>query len=108
MIKPDFWRDEKIGLCSYAERLMFIALWNFADDNGVGRASRQLIKADAFPYDDIGGAEVEAWLLGLERLGLIKLYEKNGQRYYFIRHFKRHQKINRPTPSCLPGPPDKM
>lgn len=34
-IKPDFWRDGKIASLSKEAALFFIAMWNFADDDGV-------------------------------------------------------------------------
>jgi hypothetical protein len=33
-IKPEFWTDEKIVECSFEARLMFIGMFNFADDKG--------------------------------------------------------------------------
>ena len=34
-IKPQFWDDLKIGRLSRDARLLYIGLWNFADDLGV-------------------------------------------------------------------------
>ena len=34
-IKPEFWVDEKIAKLPKATALFFIALWNFADDQGI-------------------------------------------------------------------------
>jgi hypothetical protein len=104
MIDPSFWRDEKIGECSYIERLLFIGLWTFSEDSGVGRANPKLIKADVFPYDTLRDSDIEKSLAKLASLGLILLYEIDGQRYYFIINFKKHQTINKPTPSTLPLP----
>ncbi|MPM18377.1 hypothetical protein SDC9_64786 [bioreactor metagenome] len=104
MVDPNFWRDEKIGQCSYMERLLFEGLWTFAEDSGVGRASPLLIKADVFPYDTLREADIEKGLLKLAGLGLILLYERGGQRYYFITHFKKHQTINKPSQCYLPTP----
>jgi hypothetical protein len=33
-IKPEFWTDEKVVECSFEARLMFIGMFNFADDKG--------------------------------------------------------------------------
>ncbi|MDR1116741.1 MAG: hypothetical protein LBL09_00660 [Oscillospiraceae bacterium] len=106
MIAPDFWRDEKIGKCRYEERLLFIGLWSFAEDSGVGRASPKLIKADIFPYDSITARRIREGLLKLEQLGLISIYVEGKQQYYLIRNFKKHQKINRPSPLTLPVFPE--
>lgn len=109
MIDPSFWRDEKLGTCSYMERLLFEGLWTFADDSGVGRANPNLLKADIFPYDTtLRGSDVEKGLSHLESLSMVRLYEADGQRYYFIVHFEKYQKISRPSPSSLPPPPDSV
>ena len=33
-IKPDFWTDAKVSKLTYLARLLFIGLWNVADDEG--------------------------------------------------------------------------
>lgn len=104
MIDPSFWRDEKVAECTLMERLMFIGLWNFAEDSGVGRASPKLIKADIFAYDPLRDSDIEQGLVKLASLGLIQLYEHESQRYYHVTNFKKHQTINRPSPSSLPLP----
>lgn len=104
MIDPNFWRDEKIAKCSYMERLLFEGLWTFAEDNGVGRASPLLIKADIFPYDSLREADIQKSLAKLASLGLILLYEIEGQSYYYVLNFLKHQTINKPSKCYLPEP----
>lgn len=106
MIDPGFWRDEKIARCSYLERLLFIGLWSFAEDDGVGRASPLLIKADVFPYETLREADIKKSLEKLASLGLILLYEIDSQMYYYIVNFNKHQVINKPSRCYLPLPPD--
>jgi len=102
MIRSTFWVDEKIGRLSYPERLTFIGLWTFADDNGVGRAHPAAMKGNIFPYDKISTVRFEKFLQHLAEEKLIYLYEVDKQRYYQVVNFLKHQKINRPTPSTLP------
>ena len=105
MIDPNFWRDEKVGELDPVSRLIFIGLWTFADDSGVGRANPKLLKADILPYDDT--FRVSDFLKSLEKLStlkLITLYEVEEQNYYYINNFSKYQTINRPTPSNLPLP----
>ncbi|MDL2254339.1 hypothetical protein LJC49_09800 [Ruminococcaceae bacterium OttesenSCG-928-I18] len=104
MIDPSFWRDEKIAECSHVERLMYIGMWNFAEDHGVGRANPKLIKADIFPYDTLRDSDMEKALNHLAELALIVLFEADSQNYYYIPNFKKHQTINKPTPPTLPLP----
>jgi len=104
MIDPEFWRDEKIAQLKHMERLLFIGLWNYADDEGYGRASPTLLKADIFPYDVLKASEIEAGLANIAALDMIILYSVGGQSYYQVVNFKKHQTINRPTKSVFPRP----
>lgn len=104
-IKPEFWSDEKIAALSYFARLLFIALWNFADDDGRGRAIAKEINGFAFPRDeDVPDRKLEEALLQMDELRLIQLYTVERQRYYYIPSWSRHQVVNRPTPSRFPEP----
>lgn len=105
MIDPSFWRDEKISKCNFIERLLFIGLWTFAEDDGVGRANPLLIKADVFPYETLREADIKKSLDKLSSLGLIQLYEVDSQLYYLVSNFKKHQTINKPSQCYLPLPP---
>lgn len=105
MIDPNFWRDEKIGELTHTERLMFIGLWTFSDDNGVGRANPKLLKADIFPYDDtFRVSDFSKSLDRLATLNMITLYSVDNQEYYHITNFSKYQTINRPSPSSFPSP----
>ena len=105
MIDPNFWRDEKVGELPFVDRLIFIGLWTCAEDNGAGRANPKLLKADILPYDD--AFRISDFIKSLERLAslkLITLYEVNGQKYFYVNNFLKHQNINRPTPTNIPLP----
>lgn len=104
-IRPEFWSDEKIGRLSFGARLLYIALWSFADDDGYGRALPKELAGFAFPYDDaIDSPHVRGMLGELSGSGLVTLYEVSGNPYYWIPTFKRYQKPDKPTPSRLPKP----
>ena len=106
-IKPDFWEDDVIGLLSRDARLLFIATWNLADDEGRLRWSAPYLKASAFMYDDdIDNAVVERLMTELEGLELVRPYRagKAQQPFATVTNFARHQKINRPSASKLPDP----
>ena len=107
MIDPNFWRDEKIGELTHTERLLFIGLWTYADDEGIGIANSTLLNKDVFPYDKLKDAAISNSLNKLSEKKLITLYKANGQNFYYINNFKKHQKINNPTSSKLPLPPQK-
>lgn len=103
MINPDFWVDERIGALSRDARLLFIGMWNFADDEGRMPASPARLKAEVFPYDeDLTPHEVGNLLNELASVGLIKCYVVDGRQLLWIPNFLKHQKINHPTTSTLP------
>jgi hypothetical protein len=97
MIKTDFWDDEKIGQISIFSRLVFIGIWNMCDDFGVCRAIPQYIRSSLFKYDDISIIEIEDALCQLSNKNLICLAEHENQTYLFVKNFKKHQKIDRPS-----------
>lgn len=107
-IKPEFWRSLDIARYDYFTRLLFIGLWSYVDDNGVGNDSVDLIRADLFPLDS-GDSELSRRIHGglteLSNGGQIVRYEgPDGRRYLYIRKWDDHQRINRPTASKKPLP----
>jgi len=103
MIDPEFWSDEEIGRWNYATRLFYIGLWNFADDNGRFKSSSALLRSQIFPYD----ARINIEKLKTELGNKVQWYEENGLQYGWIRNFSRYQRIDRPTESKLPAPPEE-
>ena len=104
MIDPEFWSDEKIGSLGRDARLLFIGMWNFADDEGIIKSRPELLKSNIFPYDDISSQDVSACLEEIKKQFLVFTYQRVGQNYAIIGNFKKHQTINKPTPSKLPHP----
>jgi len=102
-IKPEFWTDEKVGELKRDERLLFLGLLNLADDEGVLKATPAFIKGQIFAYDeDLSIADVRGWLDTLVLCKMLVPFEHNSEKFFLIRTFKSHQKINRPTPSKIP------
>ena len=95
-VKPEFWTSEQVVACSRDARLLFIGMFNFADDNGVLPYSPLRIKLQVFPGDDVG-QEILGWMNELEDQGLTERYTVNGELYLRITGWHKHQKINRPT-----------
>lgn len=101
IIDPEFWSDEEIGQWSFAARLFYIGLWNFADDCGRFKAHNDLLKAQIFPYEK----KLDIDKLKKELNHKIQWYEVDGLQYGYIRNFLKYQRIDRPTDSKLPKPP---
>jgi hypothetical protein len=106
-IKPEFWDDDVIGSLRRDARLLFIATWNLADDEGLLRWTSVYLKSQAFMYDDdLSVEDVEQLMRQLVNAELVFPYKGGAaqQRLAFVVHFRRHQKPNRPQPSKLPAP----
>ena len=102
-IKPEFWTDEKIGILKRDERLLFIGMWNLADDQGVVKSNPAYLKGQLFSYDeDLRIASMNNWLSSLMKAQLIIPFTFNGEGYYLIRSFNEHQLINRPSKPKFP------
>jgi hypothetical protein len=106
-IRPEFWTSEDMARLSWDERLIYIGLWSYVDDNGVGRDVPKLIAADLFPLDDdTHGAlmKVSTALKALAAGGQITRYEVDGKAFLHVRSWTKHQVINRPSKGRYPLP----
>lgn len=107
-IKPDFWKSEKVAAMTGAEgrqaRLLFIGLWNFAEDHGVIGGNPVYLRSEVFGYDeDVATTDIDRWLAMLEAHGFIVRYQRDGRRYVWICGWD-HQKIDKPGKTTLPLP----
>ncbi len=108
-LKPEFWTDEKVGLLSRDERLLFIGLISTADDQGRFRAAPATVRAAVFPHDDdLTRQTIESWLGRLHDSGVVVLYESGGERFGAIRNWRRHQKVDHPARARIPEPPEDI
>ncbi|KEY56951.1 hypothetical protein [Serratia sp. DD3] len=100
-VKPELWTDEKVAECSIAARLLFIGMFNFADDNGNLVNSPKRIKMQIFPADSM---DCEPLIAELMTHGLLTEYSVSEASYLNIKGFNKHQKINRPSKTTIPRP----
>lgn len=103
-IKPEFWSSEQVMECSPIARLMFIGMWNFADDAGRYSYSPKTIKAQVFPGDDITVETIRGMVDELSANGLLLPYVVDGKEYLLITGW-HHQKIDKPQKPRHPEPP---
>ncbi|MCW4458164.1 hypothetical protein [Microbacterium sp. MPKO10] len=108
-IKPEFWRSDDVNEMSIEDRLLFIGLWSYVDDNGVGIDRVSDVCADLFahdlsvsPHDTL--MRVKAGLNRLHTQGVISRYEVGAKRFLHIANWSKHQRINRPSPGRYPLP----
>lgn len=96
MIRPEFWEDTKMAQLSAFGRLFYIALWNFADDEGYLEHNPLWLKAKCFPYDKVN---IDKLIDELKECGRIQI--QNG--IIFIVNFAKYQKVEKPKESELSG-----
>lgn len=112
-IKPEFWDDRKLAKrASRDARLLYVALWNLADEWGRLNGDPQWIKGQVFSYDDdLDCAAIAKLLEELENpaLGAVVAYEVDGDPYLFLPKLSKHQRLEPEKVnggrSRLPAPP---
>jgi hypothetical protein len=110
-IHPEFWRSEDVGTLDWETRLLFIGLWSYVDDNGVGRNVPKLIQAELFPLEDDPRDTLATVSRGLQTLsdnGQITCYEAHGKPYLHVRAWSKWQKIDRPAKERYPLPDNAL
>jgi hypothetical protein len=97
-IKPDFWNDEKLGQEPESIMLTFIGMWNFSDDYGTVKANHLWLKNQIFPYKDKLRIDTfSTWLERLSELEAIIPFTHRGEGFYYIRTFRKHQRVEKPS-----------
>lgn len=100
-IKPEFWDSPSVASASPWARLLFIAMWNWADDHGRGTANLKELEGFAFPNDTefcgSSGNTVHFRDLVAEvadAFGVV-FYTVDGRPYFEIPSWDRHQRNER-------------
>jgi hypothetical protein len=104
-ISPDFWTWEAVIDCAAMTRLLFIGLWNFADDYGVQPLRPRTIRLQVFPGDEIGNDAVRAMIDELAARQLVRIYEVEGLQYVAIADWAIHQRLSRRAKRRYPSDP---
>ncbi len=103
-LKPEWLEDEPLVACSSDARVLSAALIVLADDYGNGRGGELFLTSRVFP-----GKSRETLARALEelvRIRYVELYEIDGQRYFSIRNWKKHQRVDHPGKPIVPKKPD--
>jgi hypothetical protein len=106
-IKPEFWRSGDISSLEWESRLLFVGLWSYVDDNGVGQDKLSAITADLFA-DDLERdssetfARVSRGLQNLSEAGRIIRYTVEGKHFLEIVNWGKHQRIDKPNKARYP------
>jgi len=106
-IKPEFWRSDDISGLEWDDRLIFIGLWSYVDDNGVGMDRLASVVADLFAGDierdsSETFARVSRGLQNLSEAGRIVRYTVEGKQYLEVVNWEKHQRIDKPNKARYP------
>lgn len=102
-IKPTFFRSRSVKKLTDKAKLVWVGLWNVADDDGRLLDELGILIGDLWALS-VTEAKLDKALDELHNQGRIVRYEVAGQSYIQVTGWD-HQRINRPTPSTIPPVP---
>lgn len=108
-VKPEFWDDQELAeRVSRDARLLYIGLWNLADEHGRLRGDVRFIRGRVFPYDDdLSIADVGELLNELAVVGKLVQYRTATGTYIYLPNLGKHQRLEpEKVASKLPHPDD--
>ncbi|MFI5891945.1 hypothetical protein ACIA5D_17730 [Actinoplanes sp. NPDC051513] len=106
-VKPEFWDDQELAeQVSRDARLLYIGLWNLADEHGRLRGDARFVRGRVFPYDDdLSVDAVTMFLAELALVGKVIPYQTEAGIYLFLPNLARHQRLEtEKVASKLPDP----
>lgn len=104
-VKPEWLEDEKLAACSNEARLLSLGLILLSDDYGRGRASHGYLASQVWMYHPRETlAKVSEALDELTKINFVIIYDVGGEQFYQIRNWRKHQKVDHPGTSRIPGP----
>lgn len=101
-IKPEWLDDQKLSTCTPMARVLSVALILLADDYGNGRADPSYLRGLVFRNSR--GKSVIGAIRELVECGYIVIYAANGDDYYHISNWSRHQLVKNPSKPRVPKP----
>lgn len=107
-VKPEFWHDRKLArLLTRDERMLYVGLWNHADEHGRANGDARVILGQVFPFeDDLTVVSIETMLDSLERAGVIHRYVVDSDPFLFVPRLSVHQRLEpHKSKSKFPPPP---
>ena len=106
-LPTDFWTWEAVIDCSAMARLLFLGLWNFADDHGVQPLRPRTIRLQVFPGDAIDNDGVRTLIDELAARGLVRIFAAEGDEYLSVIHWEQVQRVGRRARHRYPADPAK-
>lgn len=105
IIKESIRTSKTVNSLSDFQFRLWVHLITFVDDYGRGNADIELVKSLVFPRrKSATEAQIKDAMQTLERLGMIVLYEVDGESYFYFPKWTDHQRIQTKH-SKFPEPP---
>ncbi len=106
-MKPEFFTSPSTAKASFKARILFAAMWCWADDYGVGETNLNGLLGFAFPEDDqITREEIQSLCKEIATAYEVVFYEVRGRRFFAIPSWDEHQKTQRRASRRNPTPDD--
>lgn len=97
-LKPEFFKDKKMGALGPAGALVYEALWCLADDGGMAKCDPAEIKAEMFlHWSAVGVPEITGALRELSGMGRIEFYQGGDEVFAKILRWKENQPVHKPS-----------
>ncbi|WP_328344853.1 hypothetical protein [Micromonospora sp. NBC_00421] len=109
-VKPEYWADQDLAeQVSRDARLLYIGLWNLADEHSRLRGDPRYIKGQLFPYDDDLTPDTIAGLISsLALAGKVVQFRTHAGTFIYLPKLANHQRLEPDkVPTKLPGPNDE-
>jgi hypothetical protein len=103
-IKPEFWDSPDTLAATLRGRLLYIAMWNWADDFGIGDANLNRLVSFAFPGDAIAASDLPTLASEMSECFGVVFYEHLGRPYYWIPTWEKHQRTEKKAQQRIPFP----
>jgi hypothetical protein len=111
-VKPEWMDDQRLSHASSDARVMSVCLILLADDYGNGRCVPMDIGPRVFPVSSVTlesllnvSVRTHAALCELTEIRYSAMYQVDGQTYFNVRNWTKHQKVNHPGKPLVPPPP---
>ena len=97
-LKPEFFRDKKMGALGPVTALVYQALWIVADDGGTALCNPEQLAGEMFCYwPDVGLRQIDEALRQLVHADRIERYAVGDEHYCHIVNWEKHQRIHNPS-----------
>jgi hypothetical protein len=104
-VKPEFFTSPDTAKASPMARILYAAMWCWADDYGVGETNLNGLLGFAFPDEDpVDRGELEELLREVSAAYSVLFYRASGRAYYYIPSWSAHQKTEKRTKDAGPKP----